>query len=399
MDDHVVWQNAGVSWTYEPGSTIKIFTFAAAFDAGLLEYNEPIDCGNGAARVGRFTIRDTHRMGTVPAWMVMQHSSNIGAMRIGRRLDQQTHYETLARFGFGQRTSLLREDVAGILRPPPWAESEHSTISYGHGLTVTPLQLNMATAAIANRGVLMEPMLVDRIENSEGALVQQMQPREVGRAVSEEAAELTRQAIVTVTEREGTGRRSVVPGILVAGKTGTSRLVGAQGYETEYMTSFTGFLPADAPEFAITVMIVRPDQELGYYGGVVAAPLFRQVAEQALLLDGYTLQAEEESASARSDDSPHGDGDADEEAIAADGSASAPIPLAMDGVTPDLRGLWLTEAMERIAAGGWQARVNGSGRVVRQNPPAWAGEPADGIVEVWLQSASRVPVENRDEAP
>ncbi len=382
-DNNIVWQNAALSLRYEPGSTLKIFTFAAAFDSGVLDYNDPVDCGNGAVRVGRFTIRDTHRMGVVPAWQAMQHSSNVGALRIGRRMSQQTHYETLRRFGFGETYGgLMREEVSGTLRAPPWAESVHATISYGHGMTVTPLQLNMATAAIGNGGVLMRPMLVRERRLADGTVVAAFEPETLRRAVSERAAALTSRALVTVTATDGTGRRARVAGYEVAGKTGTARMVGENGYDGNYMASFTGFLPADDPEFAITVMIVRPDPEIGYYGGVVAAPLFSRVAEQALALNGYLVGGTDE----QGDNTPMAP--ADTEALEDSEEGGAAAAMVGDQFTPDLHGRWMTDALRSASSRSLSLLVHGSGRVVRQEPQPWAPIPADGVIEVWLESAA-----------
>jgi cell division protein FtsI (penicillin-binding protein 3) len=385
-DGNIVWQNAAVSLRYEPGSTAKIFTFAAAFDAGVLEYDTPVDCGNGSARVGRFLIRDTHRMGIVPAWQAMQHSSNVGALRIGRRMDQQTHYEALRRFGFGDTYGLMNEEVSGTLRPPPWAESVHATISYGHGMTVTPLQLNMATAAIANGGELMRPMLVRERRLADGTVVSAFSPEVIHRAVSERAAELTTRALITVTGPDGTGRRARVPGYEVAGKTGTARLVGENGYGSNYMASFTGFFPAHAPEFAVTVMVVRPDPEIGYYGGVVAAPLFSRVAEQTLALNGYLVGQEEGAERERIDNAPMQP--AGTEALDDSAIDDVEVDAVQEQFTPDLNGHWMTDALRSASSRSMSLLVHGSGRVVRQEPPAWAPLPANGTIEVWLESAA-----------
>jgi cell division protein FtsI (penicillin-binding protein 3) len=410
----VLWSNPAVSWVFEPGSTAKMLTFAAAFDAGVLGYNDPIDCGGGATRIGRFTIRDTHRMGTVAAWEVMQHSSNVGTLRIGRRMDDEVHRQYLERFGVGQTVQLLPEGEPGYLPRLPWSEVSQATISYGHGFSATPLQINMATAAIGNGGVLMEPMLVSEIRRSDGTVVREIAPTARGRVVSEEAAELTTRALLTVTQPEGTGDSAVPTGFTVAGKTGTSRLSAIGGYEMEYMASFTGFVPADDPEFAITVMVLRPDKSIGYYGGVVAAPLFREVAAQALLMDGIfpdvtsaslseagVVPDEEQAAfvaaraaAANADLSEPVPASAPEGDVLAGGNGVVP-GLAADNVMPDLRGLWLSDAISRAGAAGLRVRVHGTGRVARQIPMAFGSrEAANGYVELWLETA---PLPEQDE--
>jgi cell division protein FtsI/penicillin-binding protein 2 len=414
----IQWSNPALSWTFEPGSTAKMLTFAAAFDAGLLRYHEPIDCGGGSARVGRFTIRDTHRMGTVPAWEVMQHSSNVGSLRIGRRLAPAQHRAYLEAFGFGRPWPLIGESAGGRLPRLPWAEATQATVSYGHGFSATPMHINVATATLANGGRLVEPRLVREIRRSDGTLVERFEPTVIRQVVSEQAARWTADAMATATVRPGTGTQSVPPGFTVAGKTGTSRLVGQGGYEMEYMSSFTGFVPADDPVFAITVMILRPNKTLGYYGGVVAAPLFREVAAQALRLEGIFPAGAERPHDLRQAPSAVGalegllspgvvealPGTGAQGALAppaslrplgaaaaGEGTETETLPLVQPAdapsLMPDVRGRWLSEAITILHAAGLEMTVHGSGRIARQQPPAWAGMPADGRVVLWLQTA------------
>lgn len=391
--DDVAWSNPAVAHVFEPGSTAKIFTFAAAFDAGLLSLNEDIDCHGGRLSIGGYQISDTHRDHLVPAWQVMQHSSNIGAIEIGMRMSQQQHFDYLRAFGFGERSGGgFAGEAAGFIPRPRWAEVGHATISFGHGFNLTPLQLNMATAAIANDGVLMTPIIVREVRDVQGNVLLVNEPTPRRRVVSDEAADLTRRALETVVEQDGTGTRAAVEGFRVAGKTGTAELIDPETgrYVHEYLSSFTGFVPSDAPEFAITVMISRPDRSIGYYGGAVAAPLFREVAAEALTLEGVFPEGGTATTLATPAPrvAPAAEPTADmaplvERSDVAQGRAwEAPL---VPGVTPDLRGRWVMEAVSRASASGATLRVHGAGRIVRQEPAPLAPVPDSGVIEVWLE--------------
>lgn len=375
------WSNPAVANLYEPGSTAKTFTFAAALQEGVVEYDTIFDCEGGVVAVDRFRIRDEHCHGQIAAWEVIRESSNIGALRMGMRMPQARHRDFLHAFGFGQRSGItLPGEAAGVVPDlaRPWPASTHATLSYGYGFSVTPLQLNMATAAIANGGVRMTPYLVERVVAPDGEILLEQQPVPVGRLMSAENAALVRDALETVVTREGTGLRAAVPGHRVAGKTGTARLLSPGGgyAEGQYLATFTGFLPADAPRFAITVMVERPDPAAGYYGGLVAAPVFATVGRRALELDGLVV------------------GDPLPVAAVEQGSAAEvtegvqPVdpldlqPAAGARVVPDFAGLAARDALLRAADAGVSIGVRGTGRVVAQTPPS--GTPATPDTHVVL---------------
>lgn len=409
--DDSVWAHPAVSHVFEPGSTAKMLTFAAAANEGLVGWDTPIDCENGRKRIGRYTIRDTHYDEVIPAWQVMQHSSNIGSANLGMQMSQATHRSYLEAFGFGSRTGLgFPGEEPGYIPGGRWPDITHATISYGHGFNLTPLQLNMMTAAIANGGRLMQPRLVREIRDASGEVIERFEPVVRGRPVRPEAAALVTRMLETVVEEDGTGTAAAIEGFSVAGKTGTAELVDRSTgtYHDQYMSSFSGFVPADEPAFAITVMVLRPDPEIGYYGGVVAAPLFARIGEQALLLDGIFPEGELADGLARVDVV---DEDEDADADAAPSAAPAPAndptrgshveavstgtpvtaPFAGEvgarDTVPDLRGRWVRDAMVEAAARGYRLTVNGTGRVVHQEVTL----PVDdgpGRLEVWLEDAA-----------
>lgn len=376
------WLDPIIGNVFEPGSTAKIVTVAAAIDKGLVTPDTLIDCNMGSYHIGGHTVKDTHEAGVIPVWEVIQYSSNIGSLKMGLKLDQKDHYDYLRAFGFGVNTGLgLGGESGGILRKPPWREVEHATFSYGYGFSASPLQINLATAAIANGGRLMKPMLVREVR-SHGKPARVIAPEVRAQAVTAETAQKVSLMLETVTSEAGTGTNARVPGFRVAGKTGTAKLFSnATGqYENEYLSSFTGYLPVEQPEFAITVMILRPDKSKGYYGGVVAAPLFREVAAQALVMSNIFPAVADGSGSGAAAEAASGIGRlratevADAKQIAAAAEESEGDPAASAGaavagrVVPALLGLTASEAVTRLAAVSLEPRLEGRGRVVGQDP-------------------------------
>jgi cell division protein FtsI/penicillin-binding protein 2 len=232
---------------------------------------------------------------------IITKSSNIGAAKIGIRLGQNRLYDYIRNFGFGTRTGLpLQGEVSGIVHPvKQWTKVSIAQIPMGHGVAVTELQMTMAMCAIANKGVLMRPMLVDRLEDRHptvttnpvvvnkvvtnivvtNIVVAKYPPQRVRRVISESAAQQMVTALKTVVGPEGTAPKAALAHYTVAGKTGTAQKSGGPaGYlPGKFFASFIGFFPADDPEVCISVMMDEPKQ--GHYGGQIAAPVFKQIAE------------------------------------------------------------------------------------------------------------------------
>ncbi len=376
------WRNPAIANAVEPGSTVKIFTFAAGVEEDVIGYNSTLDCNRGVVMLDGFPIRDSHCPDTIEAWEVIRDSSNIGALRIGMRMSQATHREYLEAFGFGSPTGVpLPAETGGQLRPLPWPQSVHATTSYGYGFSVSPLQLNMATAAIANGGMLMHPLLVRRVVSATGEMLEENTPQPVRRVISARTASLATQAMETVIARDSTGVLAAVPGYSVAGKTGTARLVaaGGGGYEDAHRALFTGFVPSDAPRFAITVLVERPDPSVGTSGGVVAAPLFSMVARRALELDGLPV----ESATGTPQPVEH----MALEEVSQGIEAIAPVPEDVNVRTvPDFVGLHVRQALIRASREGVEIAVEGTGDVAEQWPPAGAAATPGMSVVLTLES-------------
>ncbi|MCI0745460.1 MAG: penicillin-binding protein 2 [Verrucomicrobia subdivision 3 bacterium] len=275
-------RNRIISDVYEPGSTFKIVTISAALHDGVVRLTDVIDCESGLWHYAGKPLHDHGHYDALTVENVITKSSNIGTAKIGLMLGEKRLYEHLRSFGFDARTGItLTGEVPGILDDvEAWDKLKITRIPIGQGIAVTHLQMAMAMCAIANNGRLMQPLLVTRLETFNGETFAQYHPRMVRRVVNERAARETVGALKTVVTMDGTAAKARLEHYSVAGKTGTAQKPGVGGYTGEYVASFIGFFPADAPEVCISIMFDEPDASRGYYGGQTAAPTFRQVAEK-----------------------------------------------------------------------------------------------------------------------
>ena len=270
---------------YEPGSTMKIFTVAMALEERKVHLGELINCEEGRWKYNPKIppITDTHRHGLLTLEQILWYSSNIGAAKIGIRMDPAIRYQYLRKFGFGETTGLNipGESAGRLLSPDRWTLPTAYTMSYGYGLSVTPLQILMAGCAIANGGKLMQPILVERIYNDRGLLLKEFKPKVRDQVISEETANLMKEVLKGVIT-EGTGKLAKLDnGVVAFGKTGTSRkLINGQYDPKRHYASFLGFFPADKPQYGVLVMLDDPAGNRE--GGDVAAPLFKMIGDQIL---------------------------------------------------------------------------------------------------------------------
>jgi cell division protein FtsI/penicillin-binding protein 2 len=296
--------NRAVKVPAEPGSTFKVVTYAAAFNEGVIRLSEMIDCEHGRWNVPgtRRWINDDqgHAMDSVTIEEAFAKSSNVGAVKVGLRMNTNTFVRYIRDFGFGSRTGiecgefsaftnlvrgqphirrLYGEPSGGI---PRWDGLTSSSLPFGYGLYVTPLQTAMAVAAIANDGVLMHPRLVTALEKADGEVVSRFPATPARRVVSSETAKTMRRVMQTAVE-DGTGGQAALEEYTSGGKTGTAKKVVNRAYSsTHYYASFVGFLPADEPELVIMVNADEPTtQGRSYYGGKACAPVFNRIATAA----------------------------------------------------------------------------------------------------------------------
>jgi cell division protein FtsI/penicillin-binding protein 2 len=277
------WRNRVITDTYEPGSTFKIVAVAGALNDGLVTLQSQYDCEHGHFWFANHRLKDDHPLGIATVEDIVAKSSNIGTAKIGLQLGRNRLYEYIRGFGFWQPTGLgLQGEVRGLLDPPgKWSQLQSSRVPIGHGVAVTPLQMVMAMAAIANDGRLMQPTLIDKLTDEEGHVLFRNQPRVVRQVVTEATAREMVSALKRVVSTNGTATKAMLEHYTVAGKTGTAEMPGPRGYVyNQYVGSFMGFFPADEPELCIGVVLIglKPPH---YYGGHTAAPTFRAIAERA----------------------------------------------------------------------------------------------------------------------
>jgi cell division protein FtsI (penicillin-binding protein 3) len=361
-------RNRSIQDLYEPGSTFKIVTAAAAIEEGLITPEDLIDVSAGVIRFGSRPIHDVHRYGVLSFTDVIVKSSNVGAIKVGLRLGPERLGRYVSRFGFGQ--SLLPDfsgENAGIVwNPAKLDPGAVASVSMGYQVGVTPAQMATAVSSIANGGVLYEPRVV-RATIQDGRRVEV--PRKVlRRTVSERtAAQLT--AIMEAVVEEGTGRAARIAGYTIAGKTGTSHKAVSGGYSpSEYNSSFVGFVPSRMPALTIIVLIDSPHGK-GHYGGAVAAPIFKRVAEASLRHLGIAPTVNPMPpvlvGTRASDEQRQGP------------SSVVPVNLVdetpeirRDGLMPDLRGMSARQASRMLTALGLTGRLSGDGFVLEQTPAA-----------------------------
>jgi len=361
-------RNRPIQDLYEPGSTFKMVTAAAALEEGLITPEDLIDVSAGVIRFGSRPIHDVHRYGVLSFTDVIVKSSNVGAIKVGLRLGPERLGRYVSRFGFGQ--TLLpdfRGENAGIVWSPAKLDpGAVASVSMGYQVGVTPVQMATAVSSIANGGFLNEPRVV-RATIQDGRRVDV--PRKVlRRTVSERtAAQLT--AIMEAVVEEGTGKAARIAGYTIAGKTGTSHKAVNGGYSpSDFNSSFVGFVPSRTPALTIIVVIDSPHGK-GHYGGVVAAPIFKRVAEASLRHLGIAptvnpmppvLVGARGAGSERDSSSPIRPVHLVDEAVRA----------GRDGLMPDLRGLSARQASRMLTTLGLTGRLSGDGFVLEQTPSA-----------------------------
>lgn len=275
-------KNRAIMDVYEPGSTFKIVAIAAALQEKVVTWDEKIWCEKGRWKWRRArTLKEYHNHGY--EWMtvesILAKSSNIGSSKLAVRMPAATFEGYLRGFGFGSKTDVdLLGEVRGLVRSSKtWGDDDRTRIPIGQGIAVTALQITMAMAAIANDGYLMRPVLVDRLEDSDGNTIARYTPTTVRRVIDGDTARLLCKALDTVVSPNGTGKNAIMDYYSVAGKTGTADKLHNGSYGNgKNLASFIGFLPASAPELVISVIVNEPKG--GGTGGRCAAPCFKKIA-------------------------------------------------------------------------------------------------------------------------
>jgi len=373
-------RNRAVVDRFEPGSTVKPFTMAAALAAGAVKPNQSINCENGVTRMGGRLLHDAHPYEWLTPTQILAYSSNIGTAKIAQDLGKKDLYRGFRRFGFGEPTGLgVPGETAGILRHyRRWYEIDTAAVSFGQGMSVTNVQLATAMSAIANGGRLMQPMLVRRMSDGHGATIEENKPRVRRQVVPRRVAKLVGQMLTAVTEPGGTAIEAAVNGYLVAGKTGTAQKADYVhgGYaKDKWLASFIGFAPADRPSVVISVVIDEP--VIAHYGGTVAGPVFRRIAEVTLRHMGIAPEGRQAVLAKKK-----------EQQIAVAEAEPAPEEEAVEkgeSAVPNVRSLPLRQAVIALHAESLVAHVQGSGIVVAQDPAPGKAVSHGSVVRLQLE--------------
>lgn len=372
-------RNQSVADSFEPGSTFKVFTIAAALDSGKIKSSDIYNCENGNYRVADRIIHDDHPQARLTVSEIMKYSSNIGSAKIGFKMGEETLSTYLRNFGFGSRTGIdLPGESPGNLKKH-WYGVDLAAISFGQGVSLSTVQLVTALSAIANGGNLMRPYLVEQILDDSGAVTQKFEPQIVRRVISAETARKITKMMESVTGAGGTGMNAALDGYRVAGKTGTAQKVDpvTRTYSpTKRIGSFVGFVPADKPKLAIAVIIDEPQGVK--YGGVVAAPAFRTIAQNSLAY--LKIQPNNPTTVAAKPPEPRAPVAPDVQLLAdGDGLSTA------DGgtVMPNFHGMSMRRVMQVMEKRGINIKLLGSGRASEQSPPP--GHRIREANEVWIK--------------
>jgi cell division protein FtsI (penicillin-binding protein 3) len=374
---------------FEPGSTAKIFAAAALLANDLVDPDDSV-YGEGGRWVMRYrTLEDDHEHEF--SWMTLaqaiQVSSNIGTVKFAERLTPGQQYEALRAFGLGSPSGVEfpAESRGRLNRPDLWSGTTAQAMAIGYEVAVTPLQLAMAYAAIANDGLLLRPALIRRIRDPEGRVIHEHRPEPVRRAVSPAIAARLREMLRGVVSRGGTGTAAALSTYELAGKTGTARVAGPGGYVPGAHTAvFAALFPADDPQLA---MVVKLDSPRGSYAALTAAPLTRRVLEQLLAartgaLDRGRLTREVAMA-------PSAAGRRSEEGAFPPHAYAWPDPdtaaAPRGGRVPNVVGLALREGVGRLHRAGLRTRVEGFGEIVRTSPAAGDSVSGGRVVTIFAQ--------------
>jgi cell division protein FtsI (penicillin-binding protein 3) len=368
-------RNRAIQDVYEPGSTFKIVTASAAIEEQVLTPDALVDVSGGQIRLGSRVVRDTHNYGVLSFTDVIVKSSNVGAIRIGLRLGSERLGRYVHRFGFGTQLSpdLAGENAGIVWDPARWSESALASVAMGYQISVTPLQMATAASAIANGGNLIQPRVVKAVISAQGVRTE-VKPRVLRRAIEQSTADELTTMMEGVIER-GTAKAARIPGFTIAGKTGTAhKLENGRYSSSDYNASFVGFLPSRKPVVTILVVIDSPHGSHGYFGGSVAAPAFKRIAETTMRYLGVAPNlAPAPVVFAQQHSGPRDDAPGATPRVTIVRTAATEV--ADSRVMPDLIGLNAREAIRVLARVGMTPRVNGDGIVVQQDPRP--GSPVD----------------------
>ena len=419
------WRLRAVTDMYEPGSSFKVVLMSALLNEKLHTPDDSVFCENGAWDVYGETIKDTHPYGWLNLRQVIVKSSNIGMAKLAKDTDNAIFYDYAHAFGFGNKpgTDLIGETKGNLKEPKNWSGMTPLAMAFGHEIAASPIQMCNLFATIANGGVLYQPQIIKEVRK-DGGVIKSFSPRSIRRVIKTSTAD-TLTSFLREAVTDGTGKKADIPGFDLCGKTGTARvaLSGGRGYVSRYNSSFGGFFPKDDPQIAMFVMVNNP--RVRYYGGDVAAPCFKRIAEQIVALDGLNKKPAEPEAvdtnlveKSSPEDVPNflgysvefakkiaasegfnlsssGNGNIVVKQNMKDGDTSKEVEILTQAIdlvkngkkqVPNVKGLPIRNALNLLRSRGIQVNVVGQGRVIDQYPEG--GEKISANVQVQLQCES-----------
>ncbi len=368
-------RNRIITDPYEPGSTFKAFTMSMYIDNNLVNENEVINTENGNWKIPGAVITDAHKTPKLTVKEVLEYSSNIGMAKLSERIDKNSFYKYLRDFGFGSATSVdLPGESKGMLKlPEAFSKYSKMYMSFGYEIMVTPLQLITAFSSLVNGGNMMQPILVSKITDPQGKVIKENKPMVLRQVIKKSTSDKIKEFMVGVVEN-GTGKNARLQDVLVGGKTGSARKLIGKGYSKDHhSSSFIGFFPADNPKIVCLILVNSP--VIGKDGGLVAAPIFHEVAKQ--IIDYDASIAPEKSEIQRKNEkiqtwlaSVSNDGGGIEYMDVPEkrdsGTTAGKISLSGNSM-PDLSGKSLREAIAFFNRAGLKYKVKGAGSVVWQS--------------------------------
>jgi cell division protein FtsI (penicillin-binding protein 3) len=394
---------ASTNWSaatapYEPGSTIKPFTVASLLMEAKATLDDSVFGEEGSYRLNGRTITDTHEHGWVTLREGFLESSNIVMAKVASRMKPAEQYRRLQDFGFGSPTGVgYPSESGGLLRrPKEWSRQSPASLAFGYELSVTPLQLAMGYAAIANGGLLMEPVLVRSVRARDGSTQRASEPRVIRRVITADVAASLRTLLGDAVEF-GTGRNASLGSWRVAGKTGTARFAADGGYvRGAYIATFAGFFPAEDPQIVFLVKVDRPRGD--YYASLTAAPVTKAILQAALAARGTPLDRTAVAVATAPDPDPQPSaaaaGEPDRTAVPVSHVPQQSVVLTPAALTrldgdedvkrdvPDVTGWVVRDAVRALHGAGFRVRITGSGRVTSSSPRAGASVKVGGVVQV-----------------
>jgi len=370
--------------SFEPGSTFKVVGATALLEANRVHPMDVFYCENGKFSIHGIQIKDWRSFENLTFSEVLQNSSNIGIIKAVEKLDASQLFNTARKFGFSQKSGIrFPYEADGSLKNNKyWSAPSKSEIAIGYEVSVTSLQLGMAYSAIGNGGVLLKPQLVKKFKTP-GGYEQKLDEMDAIRRVASEATMHTMAGILEKAVSQGTGGKAFLPNLRIAGKTGTAKKLHDGKYVNEYIASFASFFPSDNPEYTLIVIIDHPHAGLGYTGGMVAAPVAKEIYRRIYnLRDDVPESFLQASAQAPNTNRPNQKQSLKGHLL----SASLPV-MRVDATQldmPDLKGLSMKMSLSGLYAMGLKPVSHGSGRVIRQVPAAGKRLQAGQNVEIYL---------------